>query len=57
MNKTMNEIINKFCPTTILLNVGAISLSLSEVELGLKVLSYAVAITYTSIKIYKELKK
>jgi|TARA_R100000479_G_scaffold173636_1_gene120120 hypothetical protein len=53
----MNEIINKFCPTTIFLNVGAISLSLSEVEIGLKILSYAVAITYTAIKIFKELKK
>ena len=53
----MNDIINKFCPTTLMVNLGAISLSLSEVELGLKVVSYAVAITYTSIKIYKELKK
>ena len=47
MKKMMNEILNKFCPTTILLNVGAIGISLTDLEIGLKILSYLVAIIYS----------
>tara|TARA_R100000742_G_C4278120_1_gene100611 strand:+ start:1093 stop:1269 length:177 start_codon:yes stop_codon:yes gene_type:complete len=50
----MNEIIGKLCPTTILLNVGAIGMSLTDVEIGLKILSYSVAIIYTIVKIINE---
>tara|TARA_R100001594_G_scaffold137272_2_gene180183 strand:+ start:2067 stop:2258 length:192 start_codon:yes stop_codon:yes gene_type:complete len=53
--KMINEIIGKFCPTTVLLNVGAIGMSLTEVEIGLKILSYIVAIGYTLIKIINEI--
>ena len=51
----INEIIGKFCPTTIILNVGAIGVSFTDVEIGLKILSYTVAILYTIIKIAKEM--
>lgn len=50
----MNEIVSKICPTTLLLNVGAIGMSLTDVEIGLKILSYIVAVVYTVIKIIKE---
>ena len=53
----INETISRFCPTTILLNVGAIGMSLSDVEIGLKLLSYTVAVFYTGIKIAKEIKE
>jgi|TARA_Y100000004_G_scaffold126789_1_gene142743 hypothetical protein len=53
--KKMNEIFNKFCPTTILLNVGAIGMSLSDVEIGLKIISYLVASIYTIVKIINEI--
>ena len=53
----INEIIRGFCPTTIMLNVGAIGISLTEVEIGLKLLSYTVAIGYTSIRIVNELRE
>ena len=52
----INEIIGKFCPTTVLLNVGAIGMSLTEVEIGLKLVSYSVAIVWTSLKIMNEYK-
>ena len=55
--KMMSEIIKGMCPTTIMLNVGAIGISLTEVEIGLKILSYMVAIGYTVIKISKEIKE
>ena len=53
----MNEILNKFCPTTILLNVGAIGISLTDLEIGLKILSYLVAIIYTLFRILNEVKQ
>lgn len=55
--KMISEIIKGFCPTTIMLNVGAIGISLTDVEIGLKLLSYTVAIGYTLIKIANELKE
>ena len=55
--KMINDIISKFCPTTILLNVGAIGMSLTDVEIGLKIISYIVAVLYTIIKISKEIKE
>jgi|TARA_R100000664_G_scaffold34160_1_gene54484 hypothetical protein len=54
--KMINEIIGKFCPTTIILNVGAIGVSLTDLEIGLKLLSYSVAIIWTTLKIAKEIK-
>lgn len=50
----MNDIVSKICPTTLLLNVGAIGMSLTDVEIGLKIVSYIVAVVYTIIKIMKE---
>ena len=55
--KMINEIIGKFCPTTIILNVGAIGVSLTDVEIGLKIASYLVAIVWTSLKIMNEYKR
>jgi len=52
----MNEMIKGFCPTTILLNVGAITMSLTDLELGLKLLSYSVAVIWTILRIAKEIK-
>ena len=49
-------IYERICPMTIMLNVGAIGLSMSDVELTLKLLSYSVAIIWTSIKVIKEIK-
>tara|TARA_R100000426_G_scaffold67229_1_gene46836 strand:- start:78 stop:263 length:186 start_codon:yes stop_codon:yes gene_type:complete len=57
MKKMVNEIINKLCPTTILLNVGAIGISLTDLEIGLKILSYTVAIIYTLFKIINEIRE
>ncbi len=57
MKKMVNEIINKLCPTTILLNVGAIGISLTDLEIGLKILSYLVAIIYTLFKIINEIRE
>ena len=51
----MNEIISKLCPTTILLNIGAIGVSLTDVEIGLKIISYLVASIYTIVKIINEI--
>ena len=56
MKKMVNEIINKLCPTTILLNVGAIGISLTDLEIGLKISSYLVAIIYTLFKIINEIR-
>ena len=53
--KMINTIMGKFCPTTILLNVGAIGVSFSDVEISMKILSYTVAILYTIIKIAKDI--
>ncbi len=53
----INEIMNKFCPTTIILNVGAIGISLTDLEIGLKIVSYLVAIIYTLFRIINEIKQ
>ena len=52
----MHTIIERICPMTILLNVGAIGISLSQMELTLKLISYSIAIVWTAIKVVKELK-
>lgn len=52
----MIDIIERCCPTTILLNVSAIGIGMSEVEQGLKIISYAVAIIWTIMKIRNEIK-
>ena len=57
MKKMINEIMNKFCPTTIILNVGAIGISLTDLEIGLKIISYLVAIIYTLFRIINEVKQ
>ena len=49
-------ILNKICPATVLVNVGAIGMSFSNVEIGLKIISYIVAIIWTSLKIANEYK-
>jgi hypothetical protein len=56
MKKMINEIIGKFCPTTVILNVGAIGMSLTDVEISLKIVSYIVAIIWTALRIANELK-
>ncbi len=53
----INEIASKFCPTTILLNVGAIGMSLTNVETGLKIIVYIFTIVWTAFKILNELKE
>ncbi len=53
----INTIAGKFCPNTILLNATAIGVSFTDVEIGLKILSYTVAVLYTAIKIAKELRE
>ena len=55
MNR-MIDIVERCCPTTILLNVSAIGIGMSEVEQGLKIISYAVAIIWTIMKIRNEIK-
>jgi len=52
----MEYIIGKFCPMTVLLNVGAIGVSFTDIEIGLKLVSYAVAIIWTTLRIAKEVK-
>tara|TARA_R110000787_G_scaffold69790_1_gene155187 strand:+ start:11872 stop:12051 length:180 start_codon:yes stop_codon:yes gene_type:complete len=52
----MNEIIERICPMTIILNVGALGISMTEFEMSLKLVSYSTAIIWTIIKISKELK-
>ncbi len=46
----------KLCPQTLTINTVAIGLSLTDVEIGLKLLSYAVAIIWTSLRIAKEMR-
>jgi|TARA_R110002050_G_scaffold160718_1_gene290121 hypothetical protein len=53
----INEIIGKLCPTTILLNVGAIGISMSEIETGLKIIVYIFTILWTALKILNEIKE
>lgn len=50
------EILDRVCPTTILLNISAIGIGMTEVEQGLKIISYAVAIIWTILKIRAEIK-
>ena len=52
----MQTIIERICPLTIVLNVGAIGISLTQMELTLKLISYSIAIIWTTIKVIKELK-
>lgn len=52
----VNEIIGKFCPTTVILNAGAIGMSFTNLEIGLKIISYIVAIIWTALKIANEIK-
>jgi len=53
----INELIGKVCPTTIMLNIGAIGIGMSETENTLKIISYLVAIIWTTLRIIKELKE
>lgn len=52
----MNEMIQRVCPMTIILNIGAVGISLTDVEMGLKLISYSAAIIWTIIKIAKEIR-
>jgi len=52
----INEIIGKFSPTTIMLNIGAIGIGMTETEQGLKIVSYLVAIIWTTLKIINEIR-
>ena len=52
----INEIAARFCPTTIVLNAGAIGMSMSDVEMGAKLASYFIAILWTSLRVIKEIK-
>tara|TARA_R100001129_G_scaffold24017_1_gene15441 strand:- start:8122 stop:8301 length:180 start_codon:yes stop_codon:yes gene_type:complete len=52
----MYDITERICPTTILLNISAIGLSMTDVEMTLKILSYTAAVVWTVIKIIKEIK-
>jgi len=47
----------KICPMTISINAVAVGVSLSDIELILKLASYSVAIIWTIIKVIKELKE
>lgn len=52
----MIDITERICPLTIMLNLGAVGIGFSEVEQGLKMLSYTVAIIWTILKIRSEIK-
>lgn len=54
--KMIDEIVGRVCPATIMLNIGAIGIGMTEVEQGLKIVSYAVAIIWTILKIRSEIK-
>ena len=51
----MIDITDRICPTTIMLNIGAVGIGMTEVEQGLKIISYAVAIIWTILKIRSEI--
>ena len=51
----ITEIAGRFCPTTIMLNAGAIGMSLTDVEFIVKIASYSVAIIWTTLRIIKEI--
>ena len=48
---------HKICPMTISINAVAVGVSMTDIELILKLLSYSVAIIWTIIKVIKELKE
>lgn len=50
------EFCNKFCPATLGVNLGAIVISMSEVEVIFKIASYGIAIVWTAVKVVKEIK-
>ena len=52
----MLEIVNRICPQTLTINTIAIGLSLTDVEVALKLLSYFVAIVWTTLRVAKELR-
>jgi len=54
--KMIYDIAGRFCPMTIILNAGAIGISMTDVELGMKIASYLVAVIWTSLRIIKEIK-
>jgi hypothetical protein len=56
MTTKMNEMIERICPLTIVLNAGAIGISMTDLEMGLKLISYSAAIIWTLIKITKEIR-
>lgn len=55
MPNRMIEITERICPLTVMLNVGAIGIGFTEVEQGLKIISYTVAIIWTILKIRSEI--
>tara|TARA_R110000824_G_scaffold399381_1_gene604788 strand:+ start:209 stop:391 length:183 start_codon:yes stop_codon:yes gene_type:complete len=52
----IQEIAERFCPLTIALNIGAIGISMTDVEMIIKLASYSVAIIWTTLRILKEIK-
>lgn len=50
------DICGKLCPQTLSINFAAFAISMTELEAGLKIISYAIAIIYTVLKIRKELR-
>jgi len=55
-SRMIYDIAGRFCPMTILLNAGAIGVSMTDLELGMKIASYLVAIIWTVLRIIKEIK-
>ena len=55
-SKMIYDIAGRFCPTTIILNAGAIGMSMTDVELGMKIASYLVAVILTTLLIIKDIK-
>lgn len=52
----MLEICSRICPQTLTINTIAIGISLTDVEVALKLLSYFVAIVWTTLRVAKELR-
>ena len=50
------EICERVCPITMGVNVTAIGISLSDVEVYFKLASYGVAVIWTSIKVIQEIR-
>jgi prepilin signal peptidase PulO-like enzyme (type II secretory pathway) len=50
------EICERICPTTALLNITAVGVSLSDIEVYFKLASYGVAVIWTSIKVIQEIR-